>query len=362
MSKEVRYQVLNDYTRTISAVPRAGARLNGDTAVASSLQHKQEFYAEPEMLFPGFKQNTFNITEDMNVDLANDKTPLLSSSSDCVLELLLAPLPDDLPCIDKDLLILMAAYHGNIDRYARLRRPEFVPYELECCIRGIFHNTMFALWWRTQERQMEQDGKDSLLRTMNGSISRAISARMIMNNVLDRMMSKKHRDPYLIWYPSIAAESTYRELYRIRPSMAPQILRTCMAGGYKALFEHVLSSTVPDKAVMAHAKKNGGIYLELLEQRLDLLNRKAESLACHETWKHMPISDLLTTSSSLWEADVRSLGTTFDGLYERYACNAGAVEMLLSMPEPWRQLPRDDLSDLDYVEWPPAIALDQRFR
>jgi hypothetical protein len=60
---------------------------------------------------------------------------------------LYAPLPDDpLPSdIHKDLLLLYAAYTGNIDRYARLRDPNsWIRHEFECVVHGIYHSTTFA--------------------------------------------------------------------------------------------------------------------------------------------------------------------------------------------------------------------------
>lgn len=56
----------------------------------------------------------------------------------------------DLPTVEKDLLILMAANYGNIDRYPRLRRPAHVEGELNCVARGAHHDTMFALWCARQ--------------------------------------------------------------------------------------------------------------------------------------------------------------------------------------------------------------------
>ncbi|RDW67446.1 uncharacterized protein DSM5745_09312 [Aspergillus mulundensis] len=59
---------------------------------------------------------------------------------------LYSPLPDELPTgVHKDLLLLYAAYVGNINRYVRLRDPNrFIKYEFDCVIRGIYHDTMFA--------------------------------------------------------------------------------------------------------------------------------------------------------------------------------------------------------------------------
>lgn len=61
----------------------------------------------------------------------------LSGVYNTTMELLSSPLPVDLPPCDKDLLICMAAYRGDIDRYCRLRRPYFVRGELYYIVRGI---------------------------------------------------------------------------------------------------------------------------------------------------------------------------------------------------------------------------------
>ncbi|OQE18517.1 hypothetical protein PENFLA_c021G02635 [Penicillium flavigenum] len=52
-------------------------------------------------------------------------------------QLLCKPLPTDLPTVDKDILFLMAAWSGNIDRYARLRRPTMINGELPCVDRRL---------------------------------------------------------------------------------------------------------------------------------------------------------------------------------------------------------------------------------
>ncbi|ORY68227.1 uncharacterized protein BCR38DRAFT_334985, partial [Pseudomassariella vexata] len=47
----------------------------------------------------------------------------------------------------KDILILMAAWEANIDRYYRFRRPTMLPEEVCCVKRGIYYHTTFAKWW-----------------------------------------------------------------------------------------------------------------------------------------------------------------------------------------------------------------------
>lgn len=56
-------------------------------------------------------------------------------------DMLHTPLPSHSPAITKDPLILMAAYEGNLDRYARLRRPKMLDREAEAVIRGVYDNT-----------------------------------------------------------------------------------------------------------------------------------------------------------------------------------------------------------------------------
>ena len=66
-------------------------------------------------------------------------------------DMLHTPLPSHSPAITKDPLILMAAYEGNLDRYARLRRPKMLDREAEAVIRGVYDNTTFAKYWSLQK-------------------------------------------------------------------------------------------------------------------------------------------------------------------------------------------------------------------
>jgi hypothetical protein len=61
-----------------------------------------------------------------------------------LIPLLYSPPPADLPTVDKDLLILSAACHGNVNRHMRLRRPRMIKGELTGLIQGIYHNPLFA--------------------------------------------------------------------------------------------------------------------------------------------------------------------------------------------------------------------------
>lgn len=217
MAQPTRYDIMNDYELAIRTDAKPEAYLNGDTAVLRSLEIKQEFepedfYDNGKPIYPmfsgkGFRTRVFNITEDMNIEEPKPfRDNYAPPTPDEAISLLSTPLPFDLPIVDKDLLICMAAYYGDIDRYVHLRRPKPLGQELDCCVRGIYNNTMFALRWQKQE---ESPTAMSLYRGW-GQISKATTARMIMNNVLSRVINRDNRkEPYLIWYPSVAAASTY---------------------------------------------------------------------------------------------------------------------------------------------------------
>jgi len=113
--------------------------------------------------------------------------------------LLYSPLPVDLPTVHKDLLILMAAYYGDLDRYLRLRRPTAMHMRsgIECVVRGIYHNPMFAKYWSLQ-LDIPQWCRDTVLQ--------AVNARFIMCNDLSRITANTSQQelPYCIWYPARA--------------------------------------------------------------------------------------------------------------------------------------------------------------
>ncbi|PGH26848.1 hypothetical protein AJ80_01429 [Polytolypa hystricis UAMH7299] len=169
--------------------PRRVAGLNGDTAVRSLLDIKQRF-TEPMKMLGQFWESTldenhyFNITEDCAIDEYDSETP----DESAVAPLLYSPLPTDLPPSNKDILILVAAYNGDIDIYARLRRPKMISSECECIIRGIYHSTMFAKWWSLQPGLSHQ----------HREIRQAIHARFIMSNDLSRIKTTLTRKIYHI--------------------------------------------------------------------------------------------------------------------------------------------------------------------
>ncbi|EME81303.1 uncharacterized protein MYCFIDRAFT_81375 [Pseudocercospora fijiensis CIRAD86] len=367
MAQPTRYEVMNDYTRTINASSAnlPVAHLNGDTAVESSLNVRQEFSSAdvPEIIDgvecitsldgPGYRENIFDITEDMNIDIVN-RYPLAEAEGhdvrhgELLVRLLTEPLPTELPTVDKDLLLLMAAYYGDIDRYARLRRPSMITGEYECCVRGVYHNTMFAVWWSKQARPKGRAG---------WKLSQAICARFIMNNVLSKVTDEAFDMPYLIWYPAIASESTYRKLAEMSPGMLPQILRACIVANYAELFDSLAATTVPDEAVVKEAEKSTNPHFHsVLANRVEEVGQT--ELGPFERWK-LETSDRLFEWSSKWiwktmaKANPQTYGDELQ--YNGTVCAAGDVELMACLPDEWRISEGGETGPepLDYVNWPP---------
>ncbi|KAJ5168366.1 uncharacterized protein N7482_003960 [Penicillium canariense] len=142
----IRYAYMDDYLRCLREAPIPGAYLNGDACVRSMLD-KTLFVGGP--IYNPHEQPIFDITEDWCMDVEGVRPGARPVDPETV-RLLYNPLPRDLPTVDKDLLILMAAWSGNIDRYTRLRRPKLLSYELPYVIRGIYHYPLFSKWWSMQ--------------------------------------------------------------------------------------------------------------------------------------------------------------------------------------------------------------------
>lgn len=114
MKAEVRYNAMDDYTRTVFDKPIRG-HLNGGAAVRSYLEIKNKYMRPSDdiwKLFCGRTLGYFDIMEDDRVDEYYSET---IPPKDDVSHLLYTPLPADLPTMNKDLLIEMAAYYGDID-------------------------------------------------------------------------------------------------------------------------------------------------------------------------------------------------------------------------------------------------------
>ncbi|OIW29065.1 hypothetical protein CONLIGDRAFT_406904 [Coniochaeta ligniaria NRRL 30616] len=262
VAQPVRYAVMDDYNLVVRRDPVAGACLNGDTCVRSTLEKRQSIidsvYGHEVSVLD---RPLLDITEDWRVDVEGMRFEARTVDSKA-LELLYKPLPRDLPTVDKDILILTAAWSGNVDRYARLRRPTWprmIDGEVQCVVRGIYHDTFFAKW--------VSEEKD-----MYPRFARCCNARFLMNDDISWATEdlKVEYLPQLIWYPHVASEETLRALARLKPSMVPWIARACIVADYQRLFEEL--DPVPDNDLRGEADRSGNDYYHAW------LMRKAERI------------------------------------------------------------------------------------
>ncbi|KAF4164345.1 hypothetical protein CNMCM6936_009281 [Aspergillus lentulus] len=387
----VRYPIMNDYTREITLQNPRPACLNDDTAIVSTLDIKQGirkprgeeiepiiegatmeesqdaddmFADEIDYLIPfsGFEEKMFNITEDMNVGEVNSEEPQLNYLP----ELLSQPLPVDLPQGNKDLLILMAAYYGNIERYARLRRPRMIEGEPGCLVRGIYHNSMFALWCRTQ---IIPDWPASSHATS------AIHARMIMNNDLSRIINLDKRQPYkeflahmpyLIWFPNPANHNTYKTLASTVTEMRPSVLHAAVYTEDKDLFDWMLDDlgVAPTGPAFQEARvRNRGrgdapshfvCRLEARSQELGI--DLAAPVASFKMYSAKLKQGSTYLAKELTPAEVHSSVEDW-GFYNGYIVDASEVELFASAPESWR--PDSWKVELNYEDWPKRGSTDE---
>ncbi|KAF1822712.1 uncharacterized protein K489DRAFT_401284 [Dissoconium aciculare CBS 342.82] len=261
--------------------------------------------------------------------------------------LLSEPLPKHLPIIEKDLLIQMAAYHGNVERYSRLRRPRKIRGETACLLHGILHHAQFARWVVKQPDLYE-----------GGHVPPACHARLIMKNILSSVNTPTIRQdelPYQIWYPDLAAESTYRALYDLHPCMASQILRACIVGQYYPLFEHVLSRTSPDEAVLYEAKRHFDLYFHArVAQRIADVGGEVVRVA---NWKRSPPRLWKVNDAWVPHRMEREIGTGWDACNSSMHCTTRDLDFMTCVPEEWkRNMDGGQDADLhiDYVNWPPG--------
>lgn len=359
MSQDL-YEVMDDYKRTThEQSPRPGAFLNGDTAVLSSLnfRSKVDFYysglseefphlvEEREfdtfpVLFDLQELDDWNLTEDSKIDIRGYKHDFWRTDIDPT-TLLYEPLPKHLPNINKDLLICMAAFNGDIDRYARLRRPCWVARERECLYRGIYHNTAFAKWYAKNAHFQDDD------------LSAAIVARFIMSGNLSALETVPLAHlPDIIWYPQLGPRKIYEELAIKIPRMREQAARAMIVGGFKDSF--VTLDPEPSYFLMIEAKGSPDhFYKEFLtrkatEQGKDVeirpdglpayagwieLNYRALSLFVGKPWfrDEIPEKRFMSVNDILWDNQALGWWVT--------KCSVAPIErnMLLEPDEKWNE-------------------------
>ncbi|KAL2795549.1 hypothetical protein BJX66DRAFT_336884 [Aspergillus keveii] len=267
MDATIRYSYMDDYNLCLRPQPLPGACLNGDTCVRSILDKKQPL--SQDGLPPFLEEVVFDITEDRCIDI-NGTKPLARPVDPQAIALLHTPIPADLPTVDKDLLILLAAWSGNIDRYARLRRPREIQGEMPCIVRGIHHHPLFAKWWLMQPSTAR-----------NGYIQRAIHSRCVMNNDLSWLSDMTPESDLLdlIWYPQIAHRATYRELMHRRPTMVAVVARACIHAEYEDLFASLGDANLIRDAQMSRNR----CYEEYFQRKASECGIDLEQLVESET-------------------------------------------------------------------------------
>lgn len=321
MSQPILWEVMNDNDLAVNLdCPRAGAVLNGDTAVCSFLNHRNKlkfhrcppnrrlfnYPAHPTHLYNG--EEPMNITEDWRVDICGTKsrqTSTLPWRTDVDLApLICEPLPKHLPNINKDLLILMAAYYGNIERYSRLRRPYFLELEEPCLIHGILYNPAFARWCANHFKDLFKGRWD---------LSQAITARYIMSNNLSRISDLSHLStelpgscpssyqnpprvpwwaiPEVIWFPQLALESTYQRLAELAPEMREVVARAMIVGDYQKGF--VKLDPEPTEGLILEANTSSNPFYKSYLAAKPPLEEEDENLSPFER-KHRPLQGWAT--------------------------------------------------------------------
>lgn len=118
MAHRETFDITDDFARSVNQDPLTYRQsyLNAETAVRSSLEIRREFHETTDGTNFKYQNKAFDITEDFGVDTASHTPLALTQATQLAMSYLYAPLPMDLPPLRKDLLILAAAYHGDIDR------------------------------------------------------------------------------------------------------------------------------------------------------------------------------------------------------------------------------------------------------
>jgi hypothetical protein len=292
--------------------------------------------------YEGFRERHFDITEDMSIDTYNGVVP--PTDQNVVIPLLYSPLPADLPTVQKDLLILWAALHGDIDRYARLRRPYRIRKETECVVRGIYHSPMFAKWC-----SLQRDDE----RLNSSTVKAAINARFIMCNDLSRITTDTKREelPFCIWYPTFADPETYIALARRRPDMKVQTARACIVADYADAYREI--SPDFDRSLLREAEGSPNPFYAQ-----DLQEKKPDGSVCDERyvsaveegyiepWKFATIQRTRVHVQYPPEVQGRiewhDVVTCFDDVYDGLEADFRSIEVAICASEEARQRAQEE--------------------
>ncbi|XP_044715644.1 uncharacterized protein HRG_10825 [Hirsutella rhossiliensis] len=242
----------------------------------------------------GYHPLAHNVTGDQGLDAPDscaDMTEFLANKpgsafpvSKTALDLLSNPLPADLPTCDKDVLIVMAAYRGDLDRYCR-------------CI------------WSTASLK-------PLYAASTTTLTTAIVARFIMNDDISWALTVGkggfgHWEPDypgLIFFPDIANSDLYEALARAVPAMRPAVARAAIYANYKALFDLVVTGHNDDFETVT---PNPALYAEALQSPVphyrNILERIARERGVLDTIKE-PSRDVFSweqASLRRWDVHVK---------------------------------------------------------
>lgn len=352
MSAPIRFGVMNDYERTVQLqLPAAGVFLNADTAVLATLTPRKKFgkYFRP---VEDSAWRYFDITEDQGIDDHTVKAQP-HDLDDGEIELFSSPLPADLPTVHKDLLILVAAFEGNLDRYARLRRPgRTIDYELHCVLPGVYKSFAMANWLH-RNPELVQLIAASWHPDEVKTLRRAIHARWVMNNDVYRLCTDEIPDdelPYWIWYPTIPSAWTLLKLAESRLAMRPQCARACIAAGMRDPYAKIMDMcdadakpVTVDRYLMHEARScsdreffESDLLRRMTEQGLDALLNDGEEWKENIPWREADVGSTFL-SGTLQDTchSVVSAGQDW-GIYENLGAELGRVRLYLSSPPAMR--------------------------
>ncbi|RGP64275.1 hypothetical protein FSPOR_8095 [Fusarium sporotrichioides] len=239
MNFKSRYAIMDDCKRSIEIEDyQCPAYLNGDTEVRWRLKARQSLSSN------GLQDPLPCIEEDMHLDIEKQDLDEEHATLDNEeAKLLYQPLPQDLPTVKKTLLLQMAAYDGNIERFSQLagggRR--LSELDLECVRRGILHHAMFARWWADQ---IKTDTVYAQAVPYITWVQEAIVARRIMVNdyaEFEKGWPPGVPKPYIIWWPLRPDPSFLLFLLERCPEISTQIAAAAIVCDY----DHVYSAVDP---------------------------------------------------------------------------------------------------------------------